>query len=119
LIVVCYVGRLLWAAFFFVIVLLWAVPRETLECAMAKSVVVAVRDGAMMAFGRPLFVPSIGVAVRSFADEVNRSAEDNQMNKHPEDFELYVLAEFEEETGVFSLPVDGVRCLARGKEYVK
>lgn len=86
---------------------------------MTKSVVVSVRDSAMQAFGRPLFVPSVGVAVRSFADEVNRKSDDNQMNKHPEDFELYALADFDEVTGVFSPPADGVRCLARGKEFIK
>lgn len=85
---------------------------------MAKLYVVSVRDSAMQAFGRPIFVPSLGVASRSFADEVNRAAPDNQMNQHPEDFELWYIADFEEETGLFT-GCDQVRQLARGKDVAK
>lgn len=76
--------------------------------------VVAVRDSAMFAFGRPLFVPSLGVALRSFTDEINRNAPDNQMFAHPEDFELWHLAEFDETTGVFTTVE--TRVLTRGKD---
>ena len=55
---------------------------------MAKVVVVAVRDRAIDAFGRPFFVPTIGVALRSFHDEMNRQAPDNAMAAHPEDYDL-------------------------------
>lgn len=81
-----------------------------------KSCVVSVRDSAMQSFGRPVFVPSVGYAIRSFSDEINRHAEDNQMHRHPEDFELVYLADFDEGTGQFSVPAEGQRVLARGKD---
>ena len=53
-----------------------------------KQVICAVRDSAADVFGRPYFVPTAGVAIRSFTDEVNRQADENQFYKHPKDFAL-------------------------------
>lgn len=61
--------------------------------------VVAVLDAAVGGYSRPFFTPSIGAAVRSFIDEVNRQADDNQMSKHPQDFSLYHLGSFDDSTG--------------------
>lgn len=86
---------------------------------MAVSVVVAVKDLAVGAFSRPVFVPSVGVAMRSFRDEVMRQAKpgENQMFDHPEDFELWLLAEFDEDTGVFTSKMDGqLSRIMRGKD---
>lgn len=66
---------------------------------MAVHKIVSVKDLAAQAFGRPVFVQSAGVAVRSFSDEVNRDVPDNQMFSHPVDFELYELGEFDDATG--------------------
>lgn len=84
---------------------------------MNEIQVVAVRDSAMDAFARPFFVPTTALAVRSFSDEVNRQAADNQMHVHPEDFELVHLATFNEETGEFVNLQH--RVLIRGKDAVK
>lgn len=83
---------------------------------MSKRCVLAVFDSAIQAFGQPIFVPAIGAGVRSFSDETNRAAADNQFYAHPEDFELRYLADFDDETGVFSTPAEGTRVLARGKD---
>jgi hypothetical protein len=64
-------------------------------------IVVSVKDRAVSAFSRPVFVQSVGIGVRSFSDEVNRSAADNEMYKHPDDFDLYQLATFDDYSGVF------------------
>ena len=64
------------------------------------QVVVAVKDRAADAFGRPFFLPTAGMAVRSFMDEVNREAEDNQLHKHPDDFDLYQLGTYDDSTGM-------------------
>lgn len=81
-------------------------------------IVVSVYDRASEVFGRPAFIPARGAAVRSFTDEVNRVAPDNELNRHPDDFDLYVLAEFEDSKGVFS-PIDGGPVvLVRGKDVV-
>lgn len=78
--------------------------------------VCAIFDGAIQAYARPVFVPAIGAATRSFMDEVRRKGEDNQLHNHPEDFSLYHLADFNEETGKFSMPEDGPVMLIRGKD---
>lgn len=80
---------------------------------MAKLVVCSVRDRAVDAFMRPFTVPTIGMAVRSFQDEVNKS--DNPMNKHPEDYELHKLGFFDEESGEF---VNEKQMLAVAKDYL-
>lgn len=67
-----------------------------------KYTVVSVRDTAANAYGRPIFTNSLGQAIRSFQDELNREAQDNVMFHHPEDFNLYHLAEFDEDTGQFT-----------------
>jgi len=63
--------------------------------------VVSVKDRAADVFNRPFFVPHRNVAIRDFTDEVNRVAGDNQLNKHPDDFDLYLFGEFDDARGVF------------------
>lgn len=87
---------------------------------MAKLVVVSVFDSAAQAFGRPVFVPSTGVAIRSFMDEVNRQAPDNQMYLHPDDFTLYYIADFDESDSVFvNVDDPSIRMLMRGKDAAR
>lgn len=68
-----------------------------------KLVICAVKDRAAQAFGRPMFIPSVGVAIRSFSDEVNRVSEDNSLNKHPSDYDLYHFGDFDDNSGEFNL----------------
>ncbi|AXH75551.1 MAG: nonstructural protein [Microviridae sp.] len=68
--------------------------------------VVSVYDRAADAFGRPIFVSSVGQAIRSFQDEVNRNASDNQMYGHPDDFDLYRLGSWDDSTGKFENLLD-------------
>ena len=79
-----------------------------------KMVICSIRDSAADAYGRPFFLPSVGVAIRSFTDEVNRSAEDNQIYQQPEDFDLFELGEFDDATGKFAL-LDVPKQLALGR----
>lgn len=77
-----------------------------------KMYVFCVKDSAMGAFGSPFFVAAPGLATRSFTDEINRAAEDNQMYKHSVDFDLYKLGEFDTETGEFEC--DRPELISRG-----
>lgn len=86
---------------------------------MSKLIVVSVFDSAVQAYGRPVFVPSRGYAERSFSDEINRDAPDNAMHAHPEDYEMFELGTFDEESGVFVNCDGGPRSLLRGKDAVK
>lgn len=79
-----------------------------------KTFVLAVRDSAVGAYGRPVFVPSVAVGVRSFRDEVNRNSPDNSMFAHAEDYELYLVAEWNEDEAVFTMVPREL--IARGKD---
>ncbi|WNK14431.1 MAG: nonstructural protein [Microvirus sp.] len=59
--------------------------------------VVAVRDRAADVYGQPVIVGSIGIAIRSFGDEINN--EKSQFFGHPEDFDLWEIGGFDDETG--------------------
>jgi len=79
--------------------------------------VVCVKDRAAEVFNRPFFVPHRNVAIRDFTDEVNRVAADNQLNKHPDDFDLYLLGEFNDNTGEFS--ISSPQVLVRAKDVLQ
>lgn len=80
-----------------------------------KRFVVCVRDSAMASFATPVCVPTIAMAHRSFADEVNNPQEGNALHKHPEDYELHCVAVFDEETGKFTNNEDQT-LVVRGKD---
>ncbi len=80
-----------------------------------KLVLCSVKDRAADAYGRPMFVPSVGVAIRSFSDEVNRKDSENQLFNHPDDFDLYELGEFDDNTGLFVLH-EAPKLLSLGKQ---
>jgi len=65
---------------------------------MAKLVLVAVRDRQLNAFGQIFVYQSRGQAIRAFGDEVNRK--DNELNKHPEDYEMYEIGTFNTDDGM-------------------
>ena len=80
-----------------------------------KMIVLTIKDRAADAYGRPFYVPSVGVAIRSFQDEVNRASEDNQMFHHPDDFDLFELGAFFDDSGLFEL-FDTPKLLMLGKQ---
>lgn len=68
---------------------------------MAKLQAFAIRDIQIGLYNRPYFLVSKGQAIRSFTDECNRPSDDNPMYKHPSDYELFYLGEYDEESGLF------------------
>lgn len=77
--------------------------------------IVAIRDNAIQSYAQPVFVPHVGAAIRSFGDEVQKK--DTPLGTHPEDYELYLLGEYDDQTGEF----DGIRPerLVSGKDFLK
>lgn len=73
-----------------------------------------VRDRATDQYGNPMFLVSSGQAIRSFSDEINRADAQNQLNTHPEDFDLYHLGQFNTDSGVFDTHTP--RQIAVGKD---
>lgn len=82
---------------------------------MAVRPVLAIRDSAVGAFQAPFVHVALGAAVRAFGDAVKNP--ESGMDKHPEDYELYHLADFDEVTGLFIAGEQPV-CIARGKDYI-
>lgn len=78
-------------------------------------VIVAVKDRAADAFMRPFFVPTPAMAVRSFMDEVQREAVDNQLFHHSDDFDLYEIGIFDDSTGRITSHED-MKVLMLGKQ---
>lgn len=62
-----------------------------------RSFACCVRDVKADGFATPFFLPTLGLAERSFSDEVNRA--DSTMNLHPDDYSLYHVGYFDEEQG--------------------
>lgn len=68
-----------------------------------RMVLLSVFDVQAQAFMRPIFVAARGVGVRMVTDEVNRSAPDNLMFHHPEDFRVFELGSWDDSSGLFSV----------------
>lgn len=83
-----------------------------------KLVMVAVFDAAAAAYGRPFFGLSRGEVIRGFADEVQRDSSENLMSRHPGDFSLHMLGEFESETAAFDLLI-APTLLVRGADFAR
>lgn len=63
------------------------------------SQVMSVRDAKTDIFSQPMFFVTKGVAIRAFMDEVQRQGSD--VAKHPEDFSLWYLGVFDDQSGAF------------------
>lgn len=64
-----------------------------------KLKILAVKDRALDTFLQPMFTPAAGAGIRAFMDEVNNP--ESPMHKHPEDYDLFELGEFDNATGTF------------------
>lgn len=80
-----------------------------------KLFIMSVFDSALNAFGGPFGTPAVGVAARSFRDEVNRAEGENQYYRHPDDYTLYCFGVFDTDTGKFDLH-DVPDSILRGKD---
>lgn len=60
--------------------------------------VFSVYDKKAKAFITPFFLPTVGMAVRAFTDAVNQ--EGHAWNKHPEDYQLFKIGQFDDSNGV-------------------
>lgn len=65
-------------------------------------------------YGVPFFMPSVGVARRTFFDLVKDQS--TTISKHPEDFALFHVGEFDDNVGVF-VPLSRPELLCRAMEF--
>lgn len=69
-----------------------------------KMKMFSVFDAKAAFFGNPWYDQSEASAIRNFSDAVNDGSNpNNQWFKHPEDFSLFYLGEFDNEIGKFRL----------------
>lgn len=80
--------------------------------------VLATRDIVANVYGQPMFVPHIGMSIRSFGDECKRKDPNNILSQHPEDFELWHLGTYDDNTGELKpFPHNERKQLAVGANY--
>ena len=80
------------------------------------QIIVAVKDRQLDAFMRPFVAQTRGQAIRSFRDEINR--QDSELNQHPEDYELYELAHYDDHSGKI-LPHEAPQQLALASNLIE
>lgn len=78
--------------------------------------VFSVFDEKSAFFGQPFFLPHNGVALRSFSDLV--SDPQTSVNRHPEDFKLYLIGTFDDNSGGLT-SLAQPEFLANATDYVK
>ena len=64
-----------------------------------KHAMMVVRDIKVEAYGQPFCTPSVGIGIRSFTDAVNNPQKDSDISKHPGDFDLFHLGNYDDNTG--------------------
>lgn len=64
-----------------------------------KLKVFAVFDSAVKTYARPFLMQSTQQAVRAFGDLANDSS--TEVHKHPQDYTLFEIAEYDEERGCY------------------
>ncbi len=74
-----------------------------------------IRDSAAEAYMRPFCAQSEGAAIRSFSDMVNGNGDD-LISQHPEDFTLFSLGSFNEQTAIMQMHEP--RSLGNGSTFV-
>ena len=62
-----------------------------------KSNIYTIKDNKAGLFGPVFLLKNNFVALRTLADEMNK--QDSVIGKHPEDYALYCVGEFDEDTG--------------------
>lgn len=74
--------------------------------------IMAIKDKATKVFMTPGYAHNIQMAMRDFADSLNN--EQSPMNKHPHDFELYIVGLYDDNTG--EIAADKPECIMTGTE---
>lgn len=83
---------------------------------MAKLRVFACRDSKLGSFMAPLYVNHIGQAARLWEEIVNDPSSKSLPAKYPQDFALYEIGTFDEETGAHANLEGGNRLVATGAD---
>lgn len=85
-----------------------------------KLVILAIYDRQLDAFMTPFFAQSVNAGIRSFGDLINSNPQEMEAARHPDDYDLYHLGEFDSDKGTLTM-VDKLepQQVAVGKNLVK
>lgn len=75
-----------------------------------------VRDDVSQVYGRPMFVRTVGEANRSFISECSNA--ESELSKHPSDYSLYELGQYDDETAVFTL-LPAPRLVSKATDHIQ
>jgi len=74
----------------------------------------SIYDEKAQAYLPPFILPETGMAIRTFGDCIN--SQEHQFGKHPADYTLYQIAEFDDDTGI---PTPDKKTIHNGLELKK
>lgn len=78
----------------------------------------AIKDRATDSFNVPFTVMTTAQAVRTFADEVNSDPQRSAIAKHPDDYDMYIVGEYDDQTAKIT-PLDPIERIARAKDLLR
>ena len=81
-----------------------------------KFLAFSVYDRAAENYNTPMFMAAKGQAIRAFDDQAN--SEDSMINKHPEDYTLFYIGEFDDDTGLLT-PANKPQSMGKGSDFKK
>lgn len=82
-----------------------------------KMKMFSVYDSAAQAYVTPFFMHNKALAIRAFDDNVN-SEQENNINKHPDQFSLHEVGEFDDANGIVT-PYEKPELVTTARELVK
>lgn len=69
-----------------------------------KMLIFSTYDSKAKVFSQPYYMTGKGVALRAFQDAVNEGTkESNPMKRHPEDYSIFHLGAYDDETASFTM----------------
>ena len=78
----------------------------------------SVFDEKASSFGSPFYLETDGMALRLFSDQVTDSSHPSLLNQHPEDFKLYCIGQFDNDSGEV-IKESQPRFLANGSDFIE
>lgn len=81
-----------------------------------KTKIFSLHDGKAQMFQTPFFMPTLGMALRAFTDLCNEA--DTMVSRHPEDYCLYEIGEYDDADASFS-PLIPIKLVGTAQEFKK
>ncbi|AXH73330.1 MAG: nonstructural protein [Microviridae sp.] len=82
-----------------------------------KHNIMSIKDRLAGSFQRPWASPSLAVAMRAFMDEIKNP--ETALAKHPEDYDLYEVGEFDDDSGSMTSNLHSPRLLLSGIKAIE